>query len=100
RDTAAPPSLPDVAENFAAEALLAGLLVGHDALRGGQDGDTQPPEHPGDLVALGVDPEPGAGDPPQTRDDPRLIGTVLQVDPDHTLVPVVDPLEVTDKAFI
>src|SRR5690606_21069630 len=44
--------------------------------------------------------ERGAGDRPQTRDVPRLLGTVLQVDPDHPLVPVVDPLEVTDKAFI
>src|ERR1035441_6488220 len=39
------PVLPDFAEDFAAYAFAAGLTSGHDALRGGHDGDSQSTLH-------------------------------------------------------
>ena len=48
---------PDLAEDFAADALLPGLFVGHHALRRGKDGDTEAVADPrhllgGDVGAL------------------------------------------------
>src|SRR5581483_12427386 len=47
--------LPDVAENFAADAVLARLAVGHDALRRGENGDTQAAQHAREFVFAAVD---------------------------------------------
>src|SRR5579862_6746446 len=61
-DIAAPP-LPDVGEDFPAHATLLSLLVGQQPTRGGDDGHAEAAEHPGQLVLLGVDPQPRLGHP-------------------------------------
>src|SRR3954463_10549840 len=47
RDIVSPPSSPHVGEDFPPHTLLARLPVGHQTAGGGDDGDTQPPEHLG-----------------------------------------------------
>ena len=47
----APVRSEDLAEHFAADVALARLVVGHDALRGGHDGDAEAVGH-GSLASL------------------------------------------------
>src|SRR5580700_313366 len=54
-------SLPDVSEDFPAYALLLRLLVCHQAGRRRDDRDTEPAEHPGQVVLARVHPEAGLG---------------------------------------
>src|SRR5690606_6379690 len=42
------------AQDFTADALLARLRIGHDALRGGDDGDAEAVEDPGQFVLAAV----------------------------------------------
>src|SRR5690606_34653200 len=91
--------LPNVADDFAADAFLAGLAVAHQAPRGGKDGDAQAPQHAGNLILLGINPQAGAAYPAQTGDDPLLAGPVLQVQPEHALLVIIDPLEVVNEAL-
>src|SRR5687768_14885241 len=51
--------LPDVRDDFAADALLAGLVAREDAVGGGHDGGAHAAQHLGDV--LGVDVGPLAG---------------------------------------
>ena len=79
---------------------LAGLLVGHDALGSGHDGDAQAAQNLGQLVRTGVHAQAGLGHAAQTGDDLLLASAVLQGDADNALGAVVDQLEVLDVAFI
>src|SRR5512143_1315507 len=47
--------LPDLAQDLAAHAQLAGTCAGHDAFGSGQDGHAQAGQDPGDVGLLGVD---------------------------------------------
>ncbi len=54
--SSAPPTLlPDIGQDFAADALLTGRLVGHHALGRGHDGDAQAAQDLRDLIGLGID---------------------------------------------
>src|SRR5215510_13342257 len=57
RDIAVPS--PNVGEDFPAHAPLDRLPVGHQATRGGDDGDAQPAQHPRQVALPGVHPQPG-----------------------------------------
>src|SRR5258708_20860462 len=61
RDIVAP--LPDPGEDFPAYALLVGLLIGHQARRGGDDRDAHAVEHPVQVVLVPVDPQSWLGHP-------------------------------------
>ena len=70
--------LPDVSEDFAAHALLAGFPVGHYAAGGGYDGDAQTVQHLGQLVLARVDAQTGLADALEAGYDPLLVGAVLE----------------------
>ena len=53
---------------------LAGLLVGHDALGSGDDGDAQTMEHAGQLLGTGVDAQAGLGHTAKTGQGLLLAG--------------------------
>ena len=78
------PSLPNECQDFAADMGLAGLLVGHDALGRGHNGNASHAE-PGQLVSTGIDTQAGLGDTAQAGDDLLLAGIVLQGDADDAL---------------
>src|SRR5262249_50020915 len=78
RDSAA--SSPDVGQDCPARATPDGLLVGHQATRGGDDGDAEPAEHPRQAVLLRVHPQPGLGHPLEARDRPLTGRPVLEQD--------------------
>ena len=54
--------LPNVSDDFAAKSSLAGSLVSHHALAGGDNSDPQATQYARQLVFLGVNPEAGFGD--------------------------------------
>src|SRR5215469_6541432 len=54
-------SSPDVGEDFPAYAAPDRLLVGHQATRGGDDGDAKSTEHPRQVVLLRVHAQPRLG---------------------------------------
>ena len=62
---------------------LTGLLVGHDALGCGYDGDTQAAQDLGQLVRTGVHAQAGLGHAAQAGDDLLLAGAILQGDADN-----------------
>src|SRR6478735_4930706 len=76
-------SLPDVAEDFAADLALARLTVGHQPIAGGQDGHPEATEDTRDAVTLAVDPQAGGGDAPQAGDGAGPVGGVLHRDRQH-----------------
>src|SRR5215475_3166817 len=73
-------SSPDVGEDFPAYAALDRLLVGHQATRGGDDGDAKTAEHPRQVVLLRVHAQPGLGHPLEARDRPLTGRPVLERD--------------------
>ena len=88
------PRLPNECETFAADVQLASLLVGHDALGRGNDGDAQAAQDPGQLVGAGIHPQAGLGHPAQAGDDLLLAGLqILQGDADDGLGAVINELE-------
>src|SRR5215471_472055 len=78
RDIAVP--LPDVGEDFPAYAAPDRLLVGHQATRGGDDGDAQAAEHPRQVVLLRVHAQPRLGHPLEARDRALTGRPVLERD--------------------
>src|SRR5215831_1277047 len=73
-------SSPDVGEDFPAYATLDRLPVGQQATGGGNDGDAEPAEHPGQVVLFRVHAQPGLGHPLEARDRPLTGGPVLERD--------------------
>src|SRR5690606_19713032 len=92
--------LPDVADDFAAHALLARFLVRHQAFGRGQPGDAEPAQYPRDLVPAGVDAPARLADALQPRNDPLLVGAVLEVQPHDALLAVIDDAVIADEAFL
>src|SRR5687768_14463705 len=71
---------PDVAEDFAADFALARFAVGHESLRGGQDGNAEAPEHARHIAGLAVHTETGRRDAAQARDRAIPVRAVLHLD--------------------
>ena len=69
--------LPDVAEDFAADAALARLAVGHEPWLVDRTATPRPPSTRGTSSAFGVDPQAGLRHPLQARDDALALGRVL-----------------------
>src|ERR1051326_2684011 len=67
-------SLPDLAEDLAADAALGGLGARQDALRRRDDGQSEPAEDPGDLLLVAVDAAAGARDALDAVDDRLAVG--------------------------
>src|SRR5213592_3878427 len=68
---------PHVTEDLAADAALARLAVGHEALAGGQDGDAEAAEHAGEPVGLDVHAQTRLRHPAQSRDARHALRRVL-----------------------
>ena len=73
--------------------LSASLLVGHDALRGGDYGYAEPLQNAGQLVGAGVHTQAGLRDAAEALDGPLLAGEILKGDADDALGAVVDKLD-------
>ena len=58
-------SLPYKCKDFAADVFLAGAFVGHNALRGGNDGDAEASHDPGHVLAVGLTTQAGLRNPAQ-----------------------------------
>src|SRR6056297_2684389 len=71
---------PDVTHDLAADVALARLAVGHEAVGGGQDGDTETTEHSGHGVGVAVHPQARRRDATQAHDRAVTIGGVLHLD--------------------
>src|SRR5512132_848920 len=89
---------PHVREYFAADAVARRVLVRHHATGRADDGDPEPPHHPGQVATSPVDPPARFRHTPKTGDGALLARPVLQTDPEqlvHTLpfafVPVDEP---------
>ena len=80
--------------------LLASLLVGHDALGGGDDGNAETLEHAGELVSARINAEAGLAHAAQALDGLLFAGEILEGDADDALGTVVDHLEVLDVALV
>src|SRR5688572_32831916 len=78
RDMSIPP-LSHEAQDFTADALLARLRIGHDALRGGVDGDAEATEDLGQLVLAAVLAQAGTRIALEALDD-GLAFVILQHD--------------------
>src|SRR5438067_1070839 len=72
-------TLPDFAEDLAADTFATGLTAGHDALRCGHDGDSESALHTADLIAADVDAAAGARDALEVANDGLVVWAVLQV---------------------
>src|SRR4029079_2565594 len=78
-------SLPNLAEDLAADAALGGLGAGQDALRRRDDGQPEPAQDAGDLLLVAVDAAAGARDALDAVDDRLSVGRVFEVDPQRSL---------------
>src|SRR5919201_828811 len=77
-------ALPDVGDDLAADARLAGLVAGHHAMGGGHDRGPHAAEHLRDLGVADVVALAGAGDALQAGDGRAAVGLrVLERDPDQ-----------------
>src|SRR5438552_8096049 len=68
---------PHITNEFAAEIFFAGLRAGHDALRGGEHGNTKTASDPRDLCCADVSAQAGRADPLEAFDD-TLLALILQ----------------------
>src|ERR1700682_6065661 len=91
RDTAL--SSPHVAEDFAAQTGLARLLVRHDSLRRGDDGDPEASQDRGNRVGPSVDPPPRTGDALDSHHDGLALGVVLESDAQDRAPPLLNLAE-------
>src|SRR6478672_1256922 len=85
------------AQDLAADALLARLRVGHDALRGGNDGDAEATQDLGQRVLAAVLAQAGARHAVQALDD-RLALEILQHDLELGLGAVLGHARAADVA--
>src|ERR1051325_9311233 len=93
-------SLPDLAEDLAADAALGGLGATQDALRRRDDGQSESAEDAGDLLLVAVNAAAGARDALDAVDDRLAVGRVLEVDPQRPLrLLFVRQRVVTDEAL-
>src|SRR5512134_2324927 len=76
---------PHVRQDLAADALAGGVAVGHDTLRGGQDGDPQPAEHARERPTARVDAASGLAHPLQAGDRALALRAVAERDAERAL---------------
>src|SRR3989442_9191487 len=93
------PSSPHVCEHFATDAPSRGVAVGHDPLRGGHDGDTEPTEHTRKPVAPRVHATARRRDPAQAGDRALTALAVLESYTERLLHPLALSGEPVDVAF-
>ena len=85
--------------DFAADVVGTSLLVGHNALGGGDDGNAESLQDAGQLFGAGVDTQAGLGDALEALDGLLLAGEILEGDADDALGAVLDQLEGLDVAL-
>src|ERR1043165_3012623 len=78
-------SLPDLAEDLAADAALGRLVAREDALRRRDDGEAEAAEYARDLLLVAVDAAARARDAVDAVDDRLAVGRVFEVDPQRPL---------------
>src|SRR5215212_2013036 len=93
------PSLPDLAEDFAAHAAAGGLGAGENTLRRRHDGQTEAAEDAGDLLLVSVHAAARARDALDAVDDRLAVVRVLQIDAQGGLDLVLHHLVVADEAL-
>src|SRR5437764_8350247 len=93
-------SLPDLTEHFAADALLGGIGAGENALRRGDDGETETAEDAGNLVLGAVDAAARARDALDAVNDRLAIVGVAEVDAQRGLRPFLDHFVVADETLV
>src|SRR4051812_732741 len=81
--------LPDAADEFAADALLFGGPVGHDATARGEDGDAEAIHGGRDFFGADVLAEAGLRNALESRDRVHLVLVVLQGDADRVVALLV-----------
>src|SRR5829696_4899563 len=74
--------LPDLGHDLAADARLARVVAGHDALRRRQDRRAHAAQDLRDVLGVDVRPAPRAGDPLEAGDHGRAVLSVLEADVD------------------
>ena len=77
----------------------ASSLVGHNALGGGDDGNTEATEHAGQFICADVNAETGLADTAKAGDD-LVLAIVLQGDVDRALGTIVNDLIALDVALV
>ena len=92
--------LPNVSDDFAAKSSLAGSLVSHHALAGGDNSDPQATQYARQLVFLGVNPEAGFGDTFNAGNNMFLVRTIFQKYADHILMLSGNDFEIFDETFV
>src|ERR1051326_2575410 len=88
--------LPYFAQNFSAQALLAGLASRHHAPGRGQDVNSQSTQHARDVIPPHVYAASGPRDALQVGDGGGIIRAVLQVNAQDIAVLLLCRLEVGD----
>src|SRR3954447_19768048 len=78
-------SLPNLAEDLAADAALGRFIAREDALGRRNDGEAEAAEHARDLLLVAVDAAARARDALDAVDDRLAVGRVLEVDPQRPL---------------
>src|SRR5579872_2994247 len=91
--------LPDVAEDFSADALLARVAIRHDAVRRGEDRDAETAKHARHLLLAAVDPQAGLAYPLEVRDDLLALRAVLEADLDLVLRRLLNDIEALHESF-
>src|SRR3954465_14350101 len=74
--------LPDLGDDLAADALLAGVVAGHHAVRRGQDRGPHAAQALGDVLRVDGGALARARDAPQPGDHRRAFARVLETDDD------------------
>src|SRR6185312_10004092 len=91
--------LPDSAQNFAADALLARRPAGHHSLSRGQDTDPETALYLGDFIFARVSSRARAGNPLDLRDYGGVFARIFQVDLDDLFHALFGDLEISDVAL-
>src|SRR5690349_9397019 len=84
---------------LATHAGGAGFAVGHQALRGREDGHAEAVLDPRDLARLDVAAKTGRRHPLQLADDGRVV-VILEVEPQQAVLAVIQHLEVLDVGIV
>src|SRR5262249_33945860 len=93
-------SLPDVREHFAANLLLAGLAIGHHALRRGHERDPHAGEDRRNLVVGHVNAPARCRDTHQPGDHLLVARAVFEVHAQRVLLAVLEHAEVLDETLL
>src|SRR3954470_20498273 len=91
--------LPNLAQHFATDALLARLASGHNSTRRGQNVDSQPAQHTWDLGTADIHPASRPRHAFHVRNRGIIIVVVLQINANHLVAFVLGWLEVRDVAL-